>query len=387
MKIGLNLLSLHPGSVGVKVNSINLVRCLLKNINSLNHFKKIDLYIFTSETGLSLLNDEIPKLCDAEGRVSASIKLISFNPKNKIYRLFLEQFYLPYIARRYALDMIHSFDYVIPYFSSVKKIASIHDLNYKNYPEVFNYKQKLIRKLLVPLSIATSDMIITLSAASKEEIKARFNVDEKIIHVVHCGFDNLGSSINQTNNAVRLRKIIGESDYILAVGTLNPHKNYPNLIEAFSKIKCTNTKLVIAGKDGGLMRRLQNMSIELQIEDRICLLGFVTEYELKYLYENAILFVMPSLYEGFGIPLLEAMSNKVPVACSKLDVFIEIASDAVSYFDASDITNMVKVISELLEDDKLRKSYVIKGLERASLFSWDKSAQKVIEIYDKLINN
>jgi alpha-1,3-rhamnosyl/mannosyltransferase len=174
--------------------------------------------------------------------------------------------------------------------------------------------------------------------------------------------------------------------FILAVGTLFPHKNYPRLLEAYSLLPgAVQFPLVCAGLKGNQFNRLQDLRRELRIpEEKVTFLGFVNDSVLRTLYRHARLFVMPSFFEGFGLPVLEAMSSGCPVCCSRAASLPEVAGDAAAYFDPFDVKGIATAVIRVLTEEQLRLSLISKGFEQACRFSWLRAARETLAVYQKV---
>jgi glycosyltransferase involved in cell wall biosynthesis len=177
-----------------------------------------------------------------------------------------------------------------------------------------------------------------------------------------------------------------KQDYLLYVGNAFPHKNLQFLIKSFLKISKLKPKwqLVLVGEIDGFYRSLQEMTQELGLENKIIFLGKVSDQELKNLYQNALMYVFPSLCEGFGLPGLEAMQNNLPVISSDASSLPEIYGNAALYFNSRNSEELVKAVLELGQNKKLRKEMIKKGRQRIKKFSWQKCAQKTLDIYESI---
>jgi glycosyltransferase involved in cell wall biosynthesis len=203
------------------------------------------------------------------------------------------------------------------------------------------------------------------------------------ISIVHLGVDPDLKRVSDPAAIERVRQRYGISErYILYLGTLQPRKNLTRLIEAFAEISETAAwpcQLVLAGKRGWMHEPIVLRAQELALEKRVVFPGFVEDADLPALYSGADLFVMPSLYEGFCLPVLEAMACEVPVACSNLSSLPEVAGDAALSFDPRDVEGMAATIARGLGDAELRATLVARGRERVRQFTWERCAQKVLE--------
>ena len=253
------------------------------------------------------------------------------------------------------------------------QIITIHDLAFLQHPIWFSKKFYMYYRFLIPKIAKNGKKIITVSNFSKKEIISLLGIDEKKIEVIYNGI-----SCNFNYNPT-----IHKKNYILAVSSLDPRKNFKNLILSFEKINLKNYRLVIVGSENkvfsnaeikNLMKKIQNVEFT----------GYVSDNKLVKLYQEAKIFVYPSLYEGFGIPPLEAMASGTPVISSNVASLPEVCGDAVYYVNPYDVNDIAKGIETVLKDEKLQKELVQRGLERVKLFNWEKSANKLIKIIEGL---
>lgn len=254
-----------------------------------------------------------------------------------------------------------------------KKIMTIHDLAFMANPAWYSSYYKLWYSLMTPLCAATSMKILTVSNFSKSEIMQRLSVENGKISVVY----NAVSPLFQ--NSVRYEEIsktdcAGER-YILAVSSIDPRKNFAMLLKAFAHVKDENIKLyIVGGQDAIYSTSISELCKENRSE-RIKWLGRISDAELKDYYVHALCFVYPSLYEGFGIPPLEAMACGTPTIVSAIPALKEVCNDASLYVNPYDEFDIADKINQLVSSDKLRVSLINKGYERCAAFDWLHSAK------------
>ncbi len=288
------------------------------------------------------------------------------------------------------LDLFHSPDFVLPPVSGrIPTLLTVHDLSFAHYPEVF--PEPLVRYLntVVPWSVARATHILADSQATKDDLTAIWQVAPEKVTVlysgVNSGFRPVESAAEIT--AVRERYNLADSPYILAVGTVQPRKNYQMLIRAFAPLADQFPhNLVIAGGKGWLYEEMMAEVAWQGLESRVRFIGFVADEHLPALYSGAALYVFPSLYEGFGLPILEAMGCGVPVLTSNASSLPEVAGDAAVQLAPKDKTAWTDAIARLLADDSRRAQMVAAGFRRVRQFSWQKSAQQLLTIYDGLLS-
>lgn len=255
---------------------------------------------------------------------------------------------------------------------------TIHDLSVIDHPEWFDRRFSAWYGYLLPRLSATARLVITDSNYSKIRIMRVFRISENKICVIPCGVDTHFFKPRSFLEQAAIRTKYGLSDpYILFAGSLEPRKNLDRLLRAFSKIEgdFAPLRLAIVGTGAATLRKLELG----EVPPRVQWLGYVEDGDLPALYSAAGAFVQPSVYEGFGLTVLEAMACSVPVIAARSTSLPEVAGDAARLVDPFSVAEIAKVISDVLGSDDLRNALIRKGLERARLFSWDRTADLVWE--------
>ena len=324
---------------------------------------------FASELSKKIKNSNLeaiflaPKVGIIQHRLLQELKVIQIgNFKGYIW----EQIELPLFLKTIGSPILVNLMSTSPilYFN---KIYTLHDITFIRYPKNFNWKFRIVYKILVPLMLRSSKKIITVSNFSKNEIISYYGIENKKISIVYNGINV------EINNELRINENSSNHKYFLTVSTPSENKNLIRLIEAFVLLDRSDIKLyIIGGFDSfryknisGINNYSKNMNIVFK--------GRVSDEELKVYYKNAIGFLFPSLYEGFGIPPLEAQNYGCPVMVSAINVFSEIYRDSVIYCDPFSVKDITKNLSLLVKDKKLVKELKMKGLENVKKFTWDKS--------------
>ena len=287
------------------------------------------------------------------------------------------------------LDLFHSPDFVLPPVSgNIPTLLTVHDLSFIHYPE--NYPESLVNYLnkAVPWSVQRATHVLADSQATKRDLEQIWNVATDKITVLYSGVNGRFQPItDQTRQqTVREKYGLGQRPLLLSVGTVQPRKNYQMLIRAFAQVADDLPhNLVIAGGKGWLY---DDMLAEIErqgIDGRVYFIGFVDDDDLPTLYSIASAFAFPSIYEGFGLPLLEAMACGVPVLTSNASCLPEVAGKATIQIDPRDESGWAQAISQILTDMDLRTKLVADGFRQARQFSWQKSAQQLLSIYRQLL--
>ena len=303
-----------------------------------------------------------------------------------------ELFALSWQLLRHRIDIYHATHYVLPVWVRGKAIVTIHDIIHLLYPEflpnrmAFFYARRMIGRALT-----RSDRVLADSANTRQDLLSFYNTDATKIEVVYPGIDRRYFHRVGSDSIERMReKFALERPYALFVGNPKPHKNLPNIITAFAGAlegRELDYELVCAGGDLEAHRRNRRAAALLGIEDRLRILGRVDADDLPPLYQGAGLFVYPTIYEGFGLPVVEAMASGVPVITSNTSALKEVAGGAARLVDPLDVTAMTQEIARCLSDEDLRERMRDAGLERARQYSWDKTAERVLEIYESTLND
>jgi len=325
------------------------------------------------------------------------LQVVPFPIHNKIELIFYEFIVMPVILRKIKADIVYCPADIAPLLIPCHLVVGVqHQFIY--YPEVYNkfstiksivYYNYLLR-FIVKRSLKKADGIICISESLKKRLKEYFKINEEKISVIYHGaeFKSYKSSTFYENS--ELQTIISDNrKIILSVSTIGPHKNYEVLAEAYSMLDkeyTNNYKLVIVGKKfepyfSELVKTCKNLNISRDI----IFTDFVSFETLEYLYRNSVLFVFPSLLEGFGLPPLEAMYFGIPVLSSNSPAMPEILGDAAIYFDPYNPLDLTEKIKILLKNNKIREDLITKGYRRVALFSWQKCALETLKYFERVI--
>jgi len=355
--------------------------------NEANVEKKVGVSVYT----LNLLR-YFSKVANQENSFIVYLKYppsLELPEENKYYKYkvvkgnFLwSQIYLPiYLSTHREIDVYFSPAHYLPSFCPVPQVVTIHDLAYQYFPNDFTKKDLWQLKNWTRLSVKKANKIIAVSKTTKKDIVKNYGVNENIISVVYNGYEKKDqrSNIKDQNDNLNIKN---KEKYILFVGTLQPRKNLEVLIDAFNKFVQINNdfKLFIVGKKGWLYEDIFEKVKTLKLEDKIIFTGHVSDEELVWYYKNAFCFVLPSLYEGFGIPVLEAMSYGCPTIISMTSSLPEVGGEASLYFDPKSSDDLLKKILDLQKSKELRKELIAKGKRRIKDFSLDKCGKETLEV-------
>jgi len=288
-----------------------------------------------------------------------------------------EQINLPRYLKRNGNPLLVSFSGSGPLNYS-NQIMTIHDVSQERHPEWFSPNFVRFYHFMYPRVAKKSHAVITVSEFSKREITETLNIPAEKIHVINCSAGHYHDNIqNNTSPTVE-----NNERYLLTVSSMDPRKNFVRLVEAFKKIDDKSVKLYIIGMKFKAFNTPDLLNL---INENIVLPGYIDDDVLRDKYRNALGFIYPSLYEGFGIPPLEAMTYGCPVINSDIPALRETSGDAVLYTDPFDIEDMTSKMNLLVSDNDLRKSLQVKGYEQAKKYSWEKSARKVLDLVNRYI--
>lgn len=373
-KILINGLLLNRQFTGVQYYAENLIKAL----GSLNckdcHFE----IILPGSYNGGLINTE-----------NLEIKKQEFNNGSRVKRIAFENFKLSQYYKQNNCQLFHSPSYVLPYYWDFPSVLTVHDIIALDFPEMCQDESAFYFKLFLPRSIKNATRIIAVSNKVKNDIINRFNVPSEKIEVVYHGIADHYSLDVTDEELYKIKKRYNLPEkYILFVGNIEPKKNLERLVQAFHILK-RNTeithKLVIVGKKGWKYGGLIDIIQKLQIAKEILFTGYVPDKHLQGIYKMASIFAFPSLYEGFGIPPLEAMACGTPVMISDRGALPEIASGNALIVNPLCADQMAGSMYKLITDKSLRQKLTANGMEWVTKFTWENAAIKTLEVYREAI--
>ena len=364
MHVGLNVLHLVPGETG---GGETYVRRLVPALLSLDEAPRLTLFAAA---------EAHPSLLAEPWATEVSIVRVPVQAQSRTRRVFAEQTLLPRAARRARVELLHNTLNTAPALPGVPQVTTIHDVIYKRFPETAGRLNAGVA-LLVPLAARRSQRVLTVSEASKEDIVCLLGANPSRVDVAPNG-PGMAEPLEPIG-APELRSDLEMSaaPIVLTVAAKRPHKNLERLLAAFERVE-TDAVLVVPG-----FATAHAAELEARAGDRVRFVGWVDDRTLDGLYRAASCFVLPSLAEGFGLPVLEAMTRGTIVACSDIPVLHEVAGDAALYFDPLDPGSIAGTIQRCLTDDELRRRLVATGSKRARAFSWSTAAVETVACYDR----
>ena len=363
MHILFNALALPACKTGGGVYMINLIRAISRMENG-------------SHISVLVNRDNKYHFQNIE---NCHVSLIDCGPAtiSRPTRIIWEQMVLPSLIRRLKADIFHAPGFVLPLAATVPSVLTIFDMTFFSHSDKHEFMKQVYFKHFIPPSAKKADVVITISHSAAAEIERYLDIDGRKIRVTHLAADSVFHS--RAPEAVKeTLRLLGIPDrYILSVGTLEPRKNIPLLLSAYAELPDdlrSSYPLVLVGKEGWGHENLQHIAGTLGISRHLFFTGYLTDNQLADLYAAAALFVYPSLYEGFGLPVLEAMASGAPVLTSSVSSMPEVAGDAALLADPHDQASIARGMAAILTDSSLAERMVVRGFERALQFSWEKTA-------------
>jgi glycosyltransferase involved in cell wall biosynthesis len=373
--VGLNLLYLVPGEVGgSEIMARRMVDALARERPSTR---------FTAFCG----REAGPSL-RAEGWPSnVEVHELPVRARSKPARIAFEVGALPVAAARARVDVLHSLGTTSPpVVVGRPSITMILDLIYEAYPDTFPLPARLGLRALVGPAARRATRVVTISHAVKADVVARLRVPAERIDVVHLGLGMRAEPVVTPEAQLRERMGLGDGRVVLCVSAALVHKNIPRLLEGFAALGpgFEDCRLVVAGHAGRELGALQAQIASLGLDGRVVLTGWISAEDLEGLYGLATCCAYPSLYEGFGMPVLEAMARGVPLVSSNATSLPEVAGDAALLFDPHDSAALADALRRVLCDPALADDLRERGRERAAYFTWERCARAMLAVYDRV---
>lgn len=287
------------------------------------------------------------------------------------------------------VDLLHAPDFTLPPTrKGTRTILTVHDLSFIRTPETATPDLRAYLNRVVPRSVSRADLVLADSEATRQDVIAFFRTPAEKIDVLYSG---VGAHFQPARDGDTLRAVqerygVGDAPYILSLGTVQPRKNYGRLVEAVRRLNQPDLKLVIAGGKGWLDDPLYEQIAALGFGERVVFPGHVPDEDLPALYSAAQVFAFPSLYEGFGLPPLEAMACGVPVVTSNVSSLPEVVGDAALLVDPYDVDALARALEQALADEGLRRTLIQRGYLRARFFTWEKAARQLHKHYARLLD-
>jgi glycosyltransferase involved in cell wall biosynthesis len=367
LRVGLNLVFLSEGAGGVGRYATELVPALVKQGVSVTAFVSRDLPSPVAEAAWA---SEVDWVRFPVAAVGSPVHLVA------------ELAAIPPLARRRRIDVVHGLVSLVPPFAPrVATVSTLHDLTWWHHRDAMPRHSRAVQRALTPLCARRADRVITGAETARDDIVRTLGLDPAKVRVVPHGAP-AGRTVDPTPAAeVRARFELGSARVVLTVAQVRRYKNITRLVEALGVLEADDVTLVVCGAPSEHSAELQALAKRLGVGPRLRLTGWVTDADLEGLYRIADCVALPSLSEGFGLPVLEAMSRGVPVACSNAGALREVAGDAARLFDPHDARGIGAAIGSLLADRASADDLVRRGHERAATFTWERAARETVDVY------
>ena len=377
MNIALSIEHLHGKKTGVGQYGFNLALNLAKIDNNNNYF------LFSPSP---LEKGDVDRLSEYPNiKVLDRNVLEKFIPNDVILIPLWLHFYLPYLCKKFGVDVYFNTGSIwplLPFRFAKRQLVFIHDVIPLLFPECY-YKHTLYYyRLSRAIHLNCYDEILVNSETTKKDLIMHLGVPEELITVTLLGIDDRFVPLNDQSRNQRVKEKFNlPESYLLFAGTLEPRKNIPRLLEAYSRGRAGEVfKLVITGKKGWLYREVFETIRRLDLQEKVVFTGFVDDEDLPSLYSMAKVFIYPSLYEGFGLPVLEAMACGVPVITSNVSSLVEVVGEAAVLVNPLDVEALAQSIDEVVFNHVTHDRLCQASLVRAQNFTWEKTAQETLKV-------
>jgi glycosyltransferase involved in cell wall biosynthesis len=376
--IGLNahLLTLSQSYRGAGIN--NYIQQLLYHLARVDQHNHYVAFLgesrFTADCGLQLQVSKLPTVRPA-------------------VRIFWEQFIQPAVLASQKIDLLHAPAFVVPLLTTCPTVVTVHDLSFIHFPQAFRPWNRLYLSFFTAWSVRKARRVVAVSESTRQDVISCFGLPAERVEVVHNGVGDRFRPLPAAEiESFRLRRGL-PGKLILFIGTLEPRKNLETLIKAYAHLlaryqsSSDAPKLVIGGAKGWYYERVFAAVEELELTRHVIFPGFIAQEELPWWYGAARLFVYPSYYEGFGLPVLEAMRCGVPVITGNVSAPSEVVGDAGLLVEPMDVEELAEAMYRLLQDATLREELRQLGLERATDFSWERTARETASVYRQVLSS
>lgn len=370
MKIGIDVRSMFGTPAGIGRYLSNL----LKHLSEMNTNNRYCLY---TDCKIDTLIIQQPNFFQRHLTLPFAQNYFTWNH----FRLPLELFWHP-------VDLFHFPFYTMPLIRNYKSIVTIHDITYEVHPEWYSRKALFAMRPFSRYAAKHADKVLTDSQYSKQDLIEYYGISEEKIVVTYLGVEEWFRKIEDPTvlESTKAKYQIISPHVILYVGSIHTRRNIEQLIRAFYTLcrKMLDVQLLIVGKREYPYFDVQALVDELGLHNRVILPGYIQDSDLPLLYNVADMFIYPSSYEGFGLPLLEAMACGTPVITSDNSSLPEVTGDAAIFIDPLNVAEMADAMCQVLSNERLHRNMVIKGIAQASKFSWEQTAKKTLAVYQEL---
>ncbi len=304
---------------------------------------------------------------------------------NRLFRIAWEQLSWPLAARVHKLDLLHGMAFVTPSIAPCPTVVTVYDLSFIYFPDRYPMLQRVYLTSQTRRSCRRARRVVTISESGRQDVHKLFGVPIERISVIHPGVDpNFYPRSEDEIDDFRVRQNL-PPQYVLHVGTLQPRKSIPTLIKAFARLKRPDLELVLVGGKGWAYEEIFSLTRELDLEKRVRFTGYVSDGELPLWYNAAAVLVFPSVYEGFGLPVAEAMACGTPVVAANTSAIPEAAGVAARLFKAQDGAELSDHIAAVLDDPHIAATMREHGLQQSRQFSWKRAGEEMVDVYRRVL--
>jgi glycosyltransferase involved in cell wall biosynthesis len=374
MKILIDFTQIPVQKVGVGVYALNLITKIAK-IDRRNIY-----YVLVQNDDRSL------DFINQDNFILIRVKSALF--RHLLSRFLLEQFYIPYLIKRADIDVSHSLHYSFPLVTfRAKKIVNIYDMTFFLFPHLHVFIKVRYFRFYIKLASKLAHKIITISHSTRRDLIREFKISPDRLRVIYPGKSELFNPDLDRSRISSAKKAYGiKTEYFLFIGTIEPRKNIRNLILAYHQFLRENDRfaLVIAGKMGWHQDGITKIIDKLGLSRHVILAGYVKEEDKPFLISGSSIFIYPSIYEGFGIPVLEALACGIPTITSNVSSLPEVAGEAAVLIDPSSVDELYAGMKRLTADEKYYNELKERSISQAAKFDWAMAAKDTIRVYESV---
>ena len=374
MIIGIDATPLPQRPVGAGHYIIQLIRALARQAGD------EQLVVFCQRSGVPLLGvSESPRL-----------RLVTLPDKSPPMRLLWEQVIFPSLANHYRLDLLHSLHYTMPLAYPGRRVVTLHDMTFFLFPHLHTLPKRYFFRFFIRTSSRRADALIADSESTRQDAIRLAGTPPEKIFTAQLG---VTPEFRQVRDQIPLQQVRQKyqlpEHFLLYVGLLEPRKNLPTLLQAYAAIadQLPGHRLVIAGRKGWMFEEVLRQVEQSNLAEKIHFTGYVEQSDLPLVYNMADVFIYPSIYEGFGLPVLEAMACGTPVITSSVSSMPEIVGDAGVLLSPDDPRALAGAMLHLVNDPAERQRLSHRGLERAAAFTWERTAAQTIAVYHHVLSS
>ena len=320
-----------------------------------------------------------------QGNGTLQVSHSTLSTASPLKRILWEQLMQPRLLKQSKVDLHHALAFVAPVFSPCPFVTTIYDLSFKRYPEAFKPFNRFYLSAFTAYSAKRAQAIMTISESTRQDVIDFFNIAPEKVHTIYCGVDEAFQMLPEAQVAAfKTQRDLPET-FLLFLGTIEPRKNVVSLIKAYAHWYQRDPqapKLFIGGGKGWYYQQVFELVNQLRLTEQIIFPGYLPQADLPLWYNAATIFVYPSHFEGFGLPVLEAMACGTPVITSNVSSLPEVAGTAGRLVEPTNINQLSEALQEIYTNQSLQKAMAEAGLIQATQFSWQKAALQTLQVYD-----